>query len=99
MIADGERRDVAEALRDMAMGCEIRYAEQFYELLTGDVLYGRSTRSYRETAELLADLIEPRRCSVVDFDGTERCSQCGRAFKGLSRHCPNCGAEVTEVPR
>lgn len=106
-VSDDERRNVAETMRSMLVGNDIRYAEQFYDLLTGDVLPDYQTRSYRQTIEVLADLIDRPTCRNA-YDGREfDCSACGATWHLLEQRdggewshvrtpgfCPKCGAEV-----
>ncbi len=107
-VSDDERRNVAETMRSMLIGNDIRYAEQFYDLLTGDVLPDYQTRSYQQTIEVLADLIDRPVChpASVPFgpcgDTAAGCSVCGEPLmiNAYTRppsyypRCAKCGAEV-----
>ena len=98
-----ERREVAENLRNMtAYGC--RYAEQFYDLLQETITDAWDFHSFDDTANRLADLIEPeeRTCRWVEDEFGGHHGECGLLWEffhgGIGDNgvvfCPKCGAKV-----
>ena len=67
-ITNEERREVAENLRNM-VDYSCRYSEQFYELLTETVMNDWDFHSFPDTAERLADLIDPTPITGETSDG------------------------------
>lgn len=67
-ITNEERREVAENLRSM-VDYDCRYNEQFYELLTETVMNDWDFHSFPDTAERLADLIDPAPTTGETSDG------------------------------
>lgn len=67
-ITNEERREVAENLRSM-VDYDCRYKEQFYELLIETVMNDWDFRSFSDTAERLADLIDPTPITGETSDG------------------------------
>lgn len=59
MATDEERRDVAEGIRLICMLNNVRYDEQFMELLRDEIFIGYEFVSYVDVADRLADLIDP----------------------------------------
>lgn len=67
-VTNEERREVAENLRSM-VDYDCRYSEQFYELLTETVMNDWDFHSFPDTAERLADLIDPTPITGETSDG------------------------------
>lgn len=59
MISDSERREVAENLRSLTIGRQIRYAEQFFDGLADAVIDFEGYHDFNAVLDRLADLIDP----------------------------------------
>lgn len=59
MISDDRRSEVAENLRSMTIGRQIRYAEQFFDELADAVVDFEGYHDFNAVLEKLADLIDP----------------------------------------
>lgn len=84
MITDEERHDVAEDLRNLAIGHFIQYKEQFFDELAEVVVGFEDYHDFNVVLEKLADLIDRPTCrDVADFDSESfKCQRCG--FRVLS---------------
>ena len=97
MATSDERRRVAEDLRGLC-DYHIRYAEQFYEELSGIVM-PHFVVSFEVVANSLAYLIDPT-CRMRPVLEGFRCSACGtyHDMSGFEEfpwpRCPECGARV-----
>ena len=101
MIDDERRREVSKKMREYDVA-EFRESAivPFLECL------GHGYMNWRGILDELADLIDRQACHDVGDGYTFRCSACGceldepTMWLGGSamtpRHCPNCGAAVTE---
>ncbi len=91
-----ERHVAAKTLRELCKENDIKYAEQFYEMLVYDVLSDYSITCIEEAANILADLIEPTSCQNLDKDSGFYCSYCGEEHETGKqfKFCPSCGAKV-----
>lgn len=57
--SDDKRREVAEDLRSLIIGHQIRYAEQFFDELADAVVDFEGYHDFNAVLEELADLIDP----------------------------------------
>ena len=58
-ISDDKRCEVAENLRSLTIGHQIRYAEQFFDELADAVVDFEGYHDFNAVLEELADLIDP----------------------------------------
>lgn len=65
-MTSDERREVAEGIRRICMLNNVRYDEQFMELLRDEICTDYGFVSYDEVADRLADLIDPEGGNDVD---------------------------------
>lgn len=106
--SDEERREVAENLRNLAIGHYIQYKEQFFDKLA-EVVVGFEDFHYFDTVlDKLADLIDLPTCEMKSIPKSSYrvCTRCGAFVRKDAvtnctevipvRFCPNCGAEVVE---
>lgn len=90
MATSDERREVAERLRNLTIGHQIRYAEQFFDELADAVIDFEGYHDFNAVLEELADLIDRPMCrDLVEHkqdpfvpgkrtaDGFFHCSACG----------------------
>jgi hypothetical protein len=59
MVTDEERHDVAEGIRRICVLHNVRYDEQFMELLRNEICTDYGFVPYDDVAQRLADLIDP----------------------------------------
>ena len=57
--SDDKRREVAENLRSLTIGRQIRYAEQFFDELADAVIDFEGYHDFYAVLEELADLFDP----------------------------------------
>lgn len=107
MISDQKRSEVAENLRNLTIGRNIQYKEQFFDELAEVVVGFEDYYDFNVVLEKLADLIDRGTCR--NEDGSSRsfsCSTCG--YKAWTygdsccnprdfSFCPRCGAEVVSA--
>ena len=112
MISDNERRDVAGRLRDsipadLHLGRGNKAWGLLYLTLFGRYMPNQASgRTYKQVAELLADLIDPEhdRTYHPERVGTAYrsaivCSECKRRLDEVTLYCPHCGARLEGVGR
>lgn len=111
MISDEGRREIAKAIRDRIWRNERSSWDAVFELSCIDAL-GRCLSSNKDTALLLADLIDRPTCRNIGDDYMFKCSECGAEFEPVTvngneygevfytplkpLYCSACGAEVIE---
>lgn len=94
MITDDERRDVAGRLRDsipadLHLGRGNKAWGLLYLTLFGRYMPNQASgRTYKQVAELLADLIDP------DCRHESYCEVCGHVIPDGCGECPRCRSKV-----
>lgn len=104
MIADDERRKVAEKLRERTkkpMGKSMqRMFTETLGMYTHNICWmnpDKATSRWDVIVNYLADLIDRPTCHLIeDQDGRTACSECGCAALYLSdaTYCPDCGGVI-----
>lgn len=98
-MTSDERREVAENLRSLTIGHQIRYAEQFFDELADAVIDFEGYHDFNAVLEELADLIDPT-CRMRPVLEGFRCSACGtyHDMSGFEEfpwpRCTECGSRV-----
>ena len=114
MISDNERREIAAELRESWK--QTWHGEKMMHRLREALEIDRSAseygkfRYYRTVAERLADLIDPRTCTVDEWRWTDdddpmphmcvtslSCGHEAVTLYGAPRYCPECGAGVVDA--